>query len=173
MIGEIQEQIPQVCFQSSLPLMLPSNSWRWDFPDSLLWTAVSTALVQGALGWGWENILIFCISLPRGLFSSPCQQPLSLLWPSCQVKLHLAIALLRVLLVLCLEDHLKIWSQLNLYISLLPLRNYSMYCRCYDWFWVFLPLTLKYSLSFIFSSFSHWYCCLSDVSSYKESDLSS
>lgn len=52
----------------------------------------------------------FCIPLPRGLFSSACQQPSSLLWPSCQVKLHLAIALLRVLLVLCPKDHLQIWS---------------------------------------------------------------
>lgn len=148
MIGEIQEQIPQVCFQSSLPLTRPAHSCWWDFPDRLLRIAVNTALAFGALGWGWENILIFCIPLPRGLFSSACQQPGSLLWPSCQVKLCLAIALLRILLVLCLEDHLKIWSQPNLYICLLPKRKCLIHCRCYDWFWAFLPPTLKHPLPF-------------------------
>lgn len=155
MIGEIQEQIPQVCFQSSLPLMLPSHPWRWDFPDSLLWAAMSTALAFGALGWGWKDILIFCILLPRGLFSSACQQPHSLPWPSCQVKLHLAIAPLCVLLGFCLKDHLQIWSQLNLYISLFPVREYYIHYRCSDWFWIFPALTLKFSLAFLLSFSSH------------------
>lgn len=170
MIGEIQEQIPQVCFQSSLPLMLPSHPWRWDFPDSLLWAAMSTALAFGALGWGWKDILIFCILLPRGLFSSACQQPHSLPWPSCQVKLHLAIAPLCVLLGFCLKDHLQIWSQLNLYISLFPVREYDIHYRCSDWFWIFPALTLKFSLAFLLSFF---FLTWNGLSSCKESGISS
>ena len=136
---EIWEQTPQACFPI-LPATLSSCSWRWDFPDSSHPETVSAALVPGALGWGGGDILIFCILLPRALCSSACLQPRSPLWPSCQVKLHLAIALLCALLVLGLEGDLKIWAQLILSISQFPIREYSIYSRSHDWSRVFLFL---------------------------------
>lgn len=143
----------------------------------LLWATVSAALALGALGWGWGDILIFCILWPRALCSSACQQPsVPPLWASCQVTLHLAIALLRVLLVLCLEDDPQIWSQLNLSISLFPVREYSIRCRCYDWSRIFLSLTLiilpPFSPFFFFFS-SPGHCCLNDKYSRKEPNISS
>lgn len=53
-------------------------------------------------------------------------------------------------------------------------REYDLHWRCSDWFWVFPPLTVKFSLPFLPSSSSSCrHCCLNDVSSCKESDFSS
>lgn len=75
MIGEIQEQIPQVHFPSSLPLTLALHSWRGDFPDSPPQTAVSTALVFGALRWGWENVSFSARCCPEGSSAPHASSP--------------------------------------------------------------------------------------------------
>lgn len=171
MIERSKNKHPKPAFPSSL---LSSCSWRWDFPDSSNLETVSAALVPGALGWGRGDILIFRILLPRAVCSSGCLQPRSLLWPSCQVKLHLA----NCPAVCFVGSGPGRWSE-NLgtadfiYFSV----SYKRILNILQIPWLARGISfpnLRSSLPFLLSfSPSPGHCCLNDESSCKESNISS
>lgn len=172
---EIREQTPRACFPSSLPLTLSSCSWRWDFPDRSHPVTVNAASVLGALGWGGGDILIFCIPLPRALWSSAClQAPL----PAVAI-LSGQIASCHCPAVCFVGSGPGRWSE-NLGTADFTYFSVS-YKRIFSILWIpwfvrdisfpNLRSSLTFLLSFFFLPLLH--CCLNDESSRKESNISS